>query len=535
MDYWRTLIGGIIGAVVAQKVEMTSMPEMVALFNGSGGVASLMVGWAALYNIDNSTFTNITILLSIIIGGMTFSGSILAWGKLSEVMTSAAVVFGAQRIVNAGILIGMVACAVLFCLEPSVSSPYLYAVIGLALLFGVMAVLPIGGADMPVVISLLNSYSGLAACAAGFAINNNILIVAGSMVGAAGIILTNIMCKAMNRSLANVLFSGFGAAKQATKVEGEVKPITADDAFLILEAAQSVSFVPGYGMAVAQAQHVVRELGELLEKNGAEVSYAIHPVAGRMPGHMNVLLAEANVSYDQLVEMEDINPRIDNVDVAVVIGANDVVNPAARNDENSPIYGMPIINVDQARTVFVLKRSMASGFPASTTHCSSATTPACCLVTQNSPSPRWLNLKAPVSERDAQAAADQQFINRWSPRAFNGKPLSQEQVMTLVEAARWAPSCFNSQPWRFVYAIKDSAHWQAMLKLLMDMNQAWAQHAGALIAVVSRNTYQGNNNPAPTHSFDTGAAWMSLALQARAMGLASHAMWGIEHDNIPKP
>ena len=357
-----TLIGGIVGAVVAQKVEMTSMPEMVALFNGSGGVASLMVGWAALYNIDNSTFTNITILLSIVIGGMTFSGSILAWGKLSEVMTSAAVVFGAQRIVNALILIGMIACAVLFCMEPAVNSPYLYAVIGLALLFGVMAVLPIGGADMPVVISLLNSYSGLAACAAGFAINNNILIVAGSMVGAAGIILTNIMCKAMNRSLANVLFSGFGAAKQATKVEGEVKPITADDAFLILEAAQSVSFVPGYGMAVAQAQHVVRELGELLEKNGAEVTYAIHPVAGRMPGHMNVLLAEANVSYDQLVEMEDINPRIDNVDVAVVIGANDVVNPAARNDENSPIYGMPIINVDQARTVFVLKRSMASGF-----------------------------------------------------------------------------------------------------------------------------------------------------------------------------
>ena len=357
-----TLIGGIVGAVVAQKVEMTSMPEMVALFNGSGGVASLMVGWAALYNFDNSTFTNITILLSIVIGGMTFSGSILAWGKLSEVMTSAAVVFGAQRIVNALILIGMIACAVLFCMEPAVNSPYLYAVIGLALLFGVMAVLPIGGADMPVVISLLNSYSGLAACAAGFAINNNILIVAGSMVGAAGIILTNIMCKAMNRSLANVLFSGFGAAKQATKVEGEVKPITADDAFLILEAAESVSFVPGYGMAVAQAQHVVRELGELLEKNGAEVTYAIHPVAGRMPGHMNVLLAEANVSYDQLVEMEDINPRIDNVDVAVVIGANDVVNPAARNDENSPIYGMPIINVDQARTVFVLKRSMASGF-----------------------------------------------------------------------------------------------------------------------------------------------------------------------------
>ncbi|MEM7099282.1 MAG: NAD(P)(+) transhydrogenase (Re/Si-specific) subunit beta [Pseudomonadota bacterium] len=356
------LIGGAIGAVAAQKVEMTSMPEMVALFNGSGGIASLLVGWAALYNIGNTTFTDITIVLSIVIGGMTFTGSILAWGKLSEVMNSAAIVFGAQRIVNGLIVVALLVCSVLFVMDPAVDSPYLWAVIGLACLFGVMAVLPIGGADMPVVISLLNSYSGLAACAAGFAINNNILIVAGSMVGAAGIILTNIMCKAMNRSLANVLFSGFGAAKQASKVEGEVKPINTEDAFLILEAAQSVTFVPGYGMAVAQAQHVVRELGELLEGNGAEVTYAIHPVAGRMPGHMNVLLAEANVPYDQLIEMEDINPRIDNIDVAVVIGANDVVNPAARNDENSPIYGMPIINVDQARTVFVLKRSMASGF-----------------------------------------------------------------------------------------------------------------------------------------------------------------------------
>lgn len=356
------VIGAIVGAITAQRVAMTSMPEMVALFNGSGGIASLLVGWAALYNAGNTTFTDITILLSIIIGGMTFSGSILAWGKLSEVMNSAAVVFGAQRFVNGAIVIALIACAVLFCMEPSVDSPYLYAILGLALLIGMMAVLPIGGADMPVVISLLNSYSGLAACAAGFAINNNILIVAGSMVGAAGIILTNIMCRAMNRSLANVLFSGFGAAKQATKVEGEVKPIITEDAYLILEAAQSVSFVPGYGMAVAQAQHVVRELGELLEKNGAEVTYAIHPVAGRMPGHMNVLLAEANVPYDQLIEMEDINPRMDMVDVAVVIGANDVVNPAARNDENSPIYGMPIINVDHARTVFVLKRSMASGF-----------------------------------------------------------------------------------------------------------------------------------------------------------------------------
>ena len=355
-------IGAVIGGLAAQKVAMTSMPEMVALFNGSGGIASLLVAWAALYNVDNSTFTDITVVLSILIGGVTFTGSIIAWGKLSEVMPSGAWVFGLQRVVNGAILLGIIAVAVIFCMNPAADSQYLYMLIALALLFGVMVVAPVGGADMPVVISLLNSYSGLAACAAGFAINNNILIVAGSMVGAAGIILTNIMCKAMNRSLANVLFSGFGAVKQATKVEGEVKPITADDAYLILEAAQSVTFVPGYGMAVAQAQHVVRELGELLEKNGAEVSYAIHPVAGRMPGHMNVLLAEANVPYDQLVEMEDINPRIEGIDVAVVIGANDVVNPAARNDENSPIYGMPIINVDHARTVFVLKRSMASGF-----------------------------------------------------------------------------------------------------------------------------------------------------------------------------
>ncbi|NBC22534.1 MAG: NAD synthetase [Gammaproteobacteria bacterium] len=356
------VLGSIIGALAAQKVAMTSMPEMVALFNGSGGFSSLLLGWAALYGADPSTFTVITIILSILIGGVTLSGSILAWGKLSEVMGSAAVVFGAQRIVNAAILIALVACSVMFAMDPSLTSPYLIAVIVLSLIFGVMAVLPIGGADMPVVISLLNSYSGLAACAAGFAIGNNILIVAGSLVGAAGIILTNIMCKAMNRSLANVLFSGFGAAKTASKVEGEVKPINAEDAYLILESASSVTFVPGYGMAVAQAQHVVRELGELLEENGAEVTYAIHPVAGRMPGHMNVLLAEANVPYDQLIEMDDINPRMPNVDVAVVIGANDVVNPAARNDENSPIYGMPIINVDQARTVFVLKRSMSSGF-----------------------------------------------------------------------------------------------------------------------------------------------------------------------------
>ena len=357
------VVGAAIGAVASRLVAMTSMPEMVALFNGSGGAASLLVGWAAIHGQqDVAAFTAFVAFLSILIGAVTASGSVVAWGKLAEVMVSRAVVFAGQRFINGLLLAALIAVGVMFTMEPSTTSWVFYAIIGLALLLGIMAVIPIGGADMPVVISLLNSYSGLAACAAGFAINNNILIVAGSLVGAAGIILTNIMCKAMNRSLANVLFSGFGAVKAATKVEGEVKPINVEDAYLILEASSSVSFVPGYGMAVAQAQHVVRELADLLEENGAEVTYAIHPVAGRMPGHMNVLLAEASVSYDQLVEMEDINPRMDGVDVAVVIGANDVVNPAARTDEASPIYGMPIIDVDRARTVFVLKRSMASGF-----------------------------------------------------------------------------------------------------------------------------------------------------------------------------
>ena len=356
------VIGAIIGALAARLVAMTSMPEMVALFNGSGGAASLLVGWATLYGGGIEMFTAVTILLAILIGGVTFTGSVIAYAKLAEVMNSAAIVFSGQRIVNSLILIGIVYAAYMFCLDPQPDSQWLYITLGLALLLGVMAVIAIGGADMPVVISLLNSYSGIAACAAGFAINNNILIVAGSLVGASGMILTNIMCKAMNRSLANVLFSGFGSVKQGKAIEGEVKPVSVEDAYYLFEAANNVCFVPGYGMAVAQAQHVVKELGQILEANGCEVSYAIHPVAGRMPGHMNVLLAEADVPYEQLVEMDDINPRIENVDIAVVIGANDVVNPSAREDEDSPIYGMPIINVDQARTVFVLKRSMASGF-----------------------------------------------------------------------------------------------------------------------------------------------------------------------------
>ena len=356
------IVGSLIGALAARLVAMTSMPEMVALFNGSGGAASLLVGWATLYTGNISTFAAIAALTAILIGGVAFTGSLIAYGKLSETINSAAVVFTGQQIVNTMILMGIVASGYMFVTDPAADSQWLYLLLGLALVFGVMAVIPIGGADMPVVISLLNSYSGLAACAAGFAINNNILIVAGSLVGAAGIVLTNIMCKAMNRSLANVLFSGFGAVKQGKAIEGEVNPISVEDAYYLFEAASNVCFVPGYGMAVAQAQHAVKELGEILENNGAEVSYAIHPVAGRMPGHMNVLLAEADVPYEQLMEMDDINPRIENVDIAVVIGANDVVNPSARDDDDSPIYGMPIINVDKARTVFVLKRSMASGF-----------------------------------------------------------------------------------------------------------------------------------------------------------------------------
>jgi NAD(P) transhydrogenase subunit beta len=370
LDYkWIVLgvvIGSVIGLAAAYRVEMTSMPEMVALFNGFGGIASLLLAWAEYHQFpDLTAFIAFVTFLSAFIGGVTFSGSMIAFAKLAEMMPSKAIIFTGQHIVNGLILLVAVVSGVLFTINPMGTYPVFIVVVVVSLLFGVTSVIPIGGADMPVVISLLNSYSGLAACAAGFVITNNILIVAGALVGASGIILTNIMCKAMNRSLANVLFSGFGAKTQAvgsSEQQGEVKPATAEDVYYILEAADSVAFVPGYGLAVAQAQHVVEELGELLEKNGTEVSYAIHPVAGRMPGHMNVLLAEANVPYDQLVEMDDINPRMDSVDVCVVIGANDVVNPAALEDESSPIYGMPIIETHRAKTVIVLKRSMNPGF-----------------------------------------------------------------------------------------------------------------------------------------------------------------------------
>jgi len=364
-------IGASIGYFAAIKVKMTSMPEMVALFNGFGGIASLLVGSAEyLINIGLNAASLLAIFLTVLIGGVTFSGSLIAWGKLSEFIGGKPFLYKGQQIVNFLLLAILLICGLEMIFIQGLFTETQYQILilicVLAFILGIFLVIPIGGADMPVVIALLNSFSGLAACAAGFVIENNVLIVAGALVGASGLILTNIMCKAMNRSLANVLFSGFGAVIDLSSGEkaeqGEVKPLSSSDAYLILEASSSVLIVPGYGMAVAQAQHVVRELGELLEANGAEVRYAIHPVAGRMPGHMNVLLAEANVSYDVLVEPEDVNPIMDTVDVCMVIGANDVVNPDAKENQGSPIYGMPIIEVDRAKTTFVLKRSMASGF-----------------------------------------------------------------------------------------------------------------------------------------------------------------------------
>ena len=358
-------VGAIIGSVIALKVKMTSIPEMVALFNGFGGLATFFIAWSEYSTTPENYFQYILIMLTTFIGGVTFTGSIVAYGKLSERLaikkTSLITkLFTTIFYISLFYLIYSTFFTDIF--EPNFDF-YLILII-LTLLGGIGFVLPIGGGDMPVVISLLNSFSGIAAAFAGLMLLNNVLIVAGSLVGASGLILTIIMAKAMNRSIGNILFVGYASSSSSSKSEekGEVKPINVSDAFLILENASSVLIVPGYGMAVAQAQHVVRELGELLEANGTEVKYGIHPVAGRMPGHMNVLLAEANVPYDVLVEPDDVNPTMDSVDVAVVIGANDVVNPSATEEPGSPIYGMPIIEVHNSRTVFVLKRSMSSGF-----------------------------------------------------------------------------------------------------------------------------------------------------------------------------
>lgn len=356
------LAGSGVGIFISKKVKMTGMPEMVSLFNGMGGLASAAVAIAAMLNASISVGLAIMSVLALTIGSITLSGSLVAWGKLSERIIGKPIVFKGQVLTNVLLIVSIVVCSTLFLLNPS-SLLAIATITILALVIGILLVLPIGGADMPVVISLLNSYSGLAACAAGFALENNLLIVAGALVGASGIILTNIMCKAMNRSLLNVITSGFQKVlNNEIVVEGEVKPISAEDAFYVLEAAQSILVIPGYGMAVAQAQHAMKELQELLEGNDTEVVYGIHPVAGRMPGHMNVLLAEADVSYDLLLEMDAVNARMEGFDVAIVIGANDVVNPAARELKGSPIYGMPVINADLAKNVFVVKRGMSSGF-----------------------------------------------------------------------------------------------------------------------------------------------------------------------------
>ena len=359
------ILGALIGSVIALKVKMTAIPEMVALFNGFGGMASFLIAWSQFTDTQPALLQNLLIMITIYIGGITFSGSIVAYGKLSEKINLEKGSLVTNILVTFFYLSIPALLIMIFAPALSTDSNFIFfGFLVLTVLAGLGFVMPIGGGDMPVVISLLNSLSGIAAAFAGLLLLNNVLIVAGSLVGASGLILTIIMAKAMNRTIGNILFVGYASASSSKSEgeQGEVKPITAEDAYLILENASSVLVVPGYGMAVAQAQHVVRELGELLEENGTEVKYGIHPVAGRMPGHMNVLLAEANVSYDLLVEPDDVNPTMDTFDVAVVIGANDVVNPSATEEPGSPIYGMPIIEVHNAKTVFVLKRSMSSGF-----------------------------------------------------------------------------------------------------------------------------------------------------------------------------
>ena len=360
------ILGAMIGSVIALKVKMTSIPEMVALFNGFGGLATFLIAWSEFNSTPDNLFQYTLVMTTLYIGGVTFTGSLIAYGKLAEKIKIA------KTSIITKILTTIFYASLAFLLYSAFVTPFLVVnfefftvLIVLTLIGGIGFVLPIGGGDMPVVISLLNSFSGIAAAFAGLLLLNNVLIVAGSLVGASGLILTVIMAKAMNRSISNILFVGYassGSSSSSSEEQGEVSPISVSDAYLILESASSVLIIPGYGMAVAQAQHVVRELGELLEDNGTEVKYGIHPVAGRMPGHMNVLLAEANVPYDVLAEPEDVNPTMDAVDVAVVIGANDVVNPSATEEPGSPIYGMPIIEVHNAKTVFVLKRSMSSGF-----------------------------------------------------------------------------------------------------------------------------------------------------------------------------
>ncbi|MES0490476.1 MAG: NAD(P)(+) transhydrogenase (Re/Si-specific) subunit beta [Leptospirales bacterium] len=377
------VIGGLIGIIMAKKVAMTSMPEMVAIFNGFGGIASTLVAIAEYYEqtasfaeaavnvgstgsvgFEGNMIIYVTMILSVLVGLVTFSGSFIAFGKLAEFLPTKPILFFGQQLLNAAMFIGIIALTIFLFNEPS-NEMYFWAIVGVSFFIGITLTIPIGGADMPVVVSLLNSYSGIAVAMTGFVLSNNALVIVGSLVGASGIILTMIMCKAMNRSLANVIFGGFGAETSGGGEEGgfqgTVKSMSPDEAGMILDQAESVIFVPGYGMAVSQAQHAVKELTDQLEERGIDVKFAIHPVAGRMPGHMNVLLAEAGIDYEKLYDM-DINKHFSKTNVAIVIGANDVVNPAAKTNKSSPIYGMPVLNVEEAQQVFVLKRSMKPGF-----------------------------------------------------------------------------------------------------------------------------------------------------------------------------
>ncbi len=363
------VVGSAVGAVMARNVQMTAMPQMVGLLNGFGGGASALVAYAEFLRFDEGAMLLtgdglVTLVLSLLIGTVTFTGSLIAFAKLQGLMKGAPVLYSFQKHINALMLLIALGLGVAFVVDPAMGYLLLPLVV-LAAILGVTSVIPIGGADMPVVISLLNSYSGMAAAATGFVLTNNVLIISGTLVGASGIILTKIMCKAMNRSLANVLFAGVGADYEASATETEQRTVvryTPEDVAFMLENAQSIIIVPGYGLAVAQAQHVLQEMVNILTQKEKQVRYAIHPVAGRMPGHMNVLLAEANAPYEILMEMEQINDDFQNTDVALVIGANDVVNPAARYKKESPLYGMPILNVDRARTAIVCKRSLNPGF-----------------------------------------------------------------------------------------------------------------------------------------------------------------------------
>ena len=375
VSYWEIVLGMVIGggfgAVAARRVKMTAMPQMVALFNGVGGGAAALISWAEFHNRapnpgNLKVDISIAIMLSALIGAISFAGSMVAFAKLQELIQGRPITYPGQQLVNALVFGAAVAAGVAIAAGEE-EQWLMWALLAAAALFGVLFVLPIGGADMPVVISLLNAFTGLAAAATGFELENNVLIVAGMLVGASGTLLTLMMSRAMNRSISNVLFGAFGqvsagAATAAGTDGGTVRSASAEDVAVMLAYSHKVVVVPGYGLAVAQAQHDVRQLADLLEEKGVEVSYAIHPVAGRMPGHMNVLLAEANVPYPQLKEMDEANPEFGRTDVVLVVGANDVVNPDARNNQGSPIYGMPILNVDEAETVVVLKRSMNPGF-----------------------------------------------------------------------------------------------------------------------------------------------------------------------------